>query len=81
MAQRSSRHHFNAPKTLDRSMRSVENVAVFSAMLAVGITFGIAYAYAHLPQPGPSFPQTSPAPARTPDTPPHLAPHETDADR
>jgi hypothetical protein len=60
MAHRSSRDHFNAPKSLDRSMRRAENAAVFSAVLAVGITFGIAYAYAHLPQPGPSFPQTSP---------------------
>jgi hypothetical protein len=60
MAHRSSRDHFNAPKSIDRSMRRAENAAVFSAVLAVGITFGIAYAYAHLPQPGPSFPQTSP---------------------
>jgi hypothetical protein len=60
MAHRGSRDHFNAPKSLDRSMRRAENAAVFSAVLAVGITFGIAYAYAHLPQPGPSFPQTSP---------------------
>ena len=60
MAHRSSLDHFNAPKSLDRSMRRAENAAVFSAVLAVGITFGIAYAYAHLPQPGPSFPQTSP---------------------
>jgi hypothetical protein len=60
VADRSSRDHFNAPKSLDRSMRRAENAAVFSAVLAVGITFGIAYAYAHLPQPGPSFPQTSP---------------------
>ena len=60
MADRSSRDHFNAPKSLDRSMRRAENAAVFSAVLAVGITFGIAYAYAHLPQPGPSFPLTSP---------------------
>ena len=60
MADRSSRDHFNAPKSLDRSMRRAENAAVFSAVSAVGITFGIAYAYAHLPQPGPPFPQTSP---------------------
>ena len=60
MAHRSSRDHFNAPKSIDRTMRRAENAAVFSAVLAVGITFGIAYAYAHLPQPGPSFPETSP---------------------
>jgi hypothetical protein len=60
MVHQSSRDHFNAPKCIDRSMRRAENAAVFSAVLAVGITFGIAYAYAHLPQPGPSFPQTSP---------------------
>ena len=66
MAHRSSRDHFNAPKSLDRSMRRAENAAVFSAVLAVGITFGIAYASAHLPQPGPSFPQTSPPLAPSP---------------
>jgi hypothetical protein len=60
VAHRSSLDHFNAPKSLDRSIRRAENAAVFSAVLVVGITFGIAYAYAHLPQPGPSFPQTSP---------------------
>jgi hypothetical protein len=74
MAHRSSRDRFNAPKSLDRSTRRSENAAVFSAVLAVGVTFGIAYAYARVPHPGPSFPQTSPAPARTPDTPPPLAP-------
>jgi hypothetical protein len=74
MANQSSRDHFNALKSLDRSMRRAENAPVFSAVLAVGVTFGIAYAYAHMPHPGPSFPQTSPAPARTPDTPPPLAP-------
>ena len=74
MAHQTSRDHFNAPKALDRSMRRAENAVVFSAVLAVGVTFGIAYAYAHLPQPGPSFPRTSPAPVSTPDTPPPLAP-------
>jgi hypothetical protein len=66
VAHRSSLDHLNAPKSLDRSMRRAENAAVFSIVLAVGITFGIAYAYAHLPQPGPSFPQTSPPLARLP---------------
>ena len=74
MAHQTSRDHFNAPKALDRSMRRAVNAVGFRPVLAVGVTFGIAYAYAHLPQPGLSFPRTSPAPVSTPDTPPPLAP-------
>ena len=75
MAREATRHRSMLQNFSTVLCGAVKVAAVFSAMLAVGITFGIAYAYAHLPQPGPSF-HNSPAPARTPDTPPHLAPHQ-----
>ena len=64
----------NAPNGVDRSMQRTEGAGLFSTLLAVGVVFGIAYAYAQSPLPGPSFAQTSPSPAPTYATPPPVPP-------
>jgi hypothetical protein len=59
---------------VDRSMRRTESAGVFSILLTVGVVFGIAYAYAHSPNPGPSFAQTSPSAPPSHATPPPVPP-------
>ena len=63
-----------APYGVDRSMQRTEGAGLFSTLLAGGVVFGIAYAYAQSPLSGPSFAQTSPSPAPTYATPPPVPP-------
>jgi hypothetical protein len=70
VTHQSTRDALEAPNGVDRSVRRTERAGVFSILLAVGIVFGIAYAYARSPNPGPSFARTSPSSAPGAPTPP-----------